>query len=123
MATGELADAIHRDLIADRLTFDELGWRGLWAYVIKAPPRTAIYEERSRGLTTSDDIALEQLNVLREVNWRYTRVHFEGGDKTPFPQSITRESLFGDGEPQKPAEPITLEELIPPHVRALLQGV
>lgn len=124
MSTGELADAIHRDLITDRLAFDELGWRGLWAYVTKAPPGTAIFHERLEGWTVADRLAVEyaasQLDDVRELLWRYTAVHFERGKDMPFPRPVPRPWL-NESVPEPP-KALTLEEAIPPEVRALLQG-
>lgn len=122
LATGELADAIHRDLLTDRLAFDDLGWRGLWAYIAKAPPLTAIYQDRTDGLSPSDELTLELINELREINWRYTAIHFEGGKETPFPQRITRQTLKEVVEVGATWETVTIDELISPEVRALLQS-
>lgn len=118
-----MADAIHRDLLADQpLTFDELGWRGLWAYVTKAQPGTAIYQARTEGLSPSDELILELINELREINWRYTAIHFVGGKETPFPQRITRQSLEEVPEVVPTWESVTIDELVSPEVRALLQS-
>lgn len=124
MATGELADALHRDLTSDRLSFDDLGWRGLWAYITKAPPGTAIHHLRSEGWGTGLDLELEQINELRELNWRYTAVHFKGGSDKPIPQRITRESLTAETSSAATVtwESVTVEELVSPEVRALLQS-
>lgn len=124
MATGDLADALDRDLRTDRLTFDELGWRGLWAYITKAQPGTAIFHDVTDGLTTGDDLTLEVFNELREINWRYTALHFEGGKNIAFPQRLNRQILTAPPEaPVKNWETVTLEELaISPEVRALLQN-
>lgn len=90
MSTGELADALRRDLLSDRLSFDELGWRGLWAYVTTAPPGTALYHARSGGWTVGDYLAAEKLDVFREILWRYIAIHFEGGTEAPFPDRVPR---------------------------------
>ena len=120
MSTGELADAIHRDLLRDRLTFDELGWRGLWAYVTKAPPTTAIFNQQLDGWTVGDRMSAEyaaaQLDEMRELVWRYTALHFERGKDVPFPKPVPRPWL--EEEAYEPPKALTLEEAIPPEVRA-----
>lgn len=83
-------------------------------------PNTAVFQVRHQGFTIGDDLNLEVLNELREVNWRYTAMHFEGGSKVPFPERVTRSALLG--EPEAAEAEVTLEELIPEHVRALLRS-
>lgn len=123
MVFGDFADAITRDLLTDRLAFDDLGWRGLWAYVTAAPPGTAIYHARNEGWSIADHIAAEQLYELRKLGWRYTAVHFKGGKDAPFPDPIPRPGV----EVAKPYdgptwETATLEDLISPEVLELLKG-
>lgn len=122
-ATGPLADAIERDLFNAGRTLDELGWRGLWAYITKAPPGTAIHYDLTEGRSLSEEFTMETLNEVRELNWRYTAIHFKGGKDEPFPRRITRELLTADA-PQVPKtwETVTLDELVSPEVRALLQS-
>lgn len=124
MATGELADSLHRDLFADGRTLDELDWRGLWAYITKAPPGTALHYQLSEGWAISDKIAAEQLYEQRKLGWRYTAVHFEGGKDIPVPQPI---SYPGAVKTEQAAtaqswESVTIDDLVSPEVRALLQG-
>lgn len=119
--TGDLADAVTRDLLADRLDFDDLGWRGLWAYVTAAPPGTAIHYARHDGWTVADHMSAELLSDVRELLWRYTCIHFEGGKDLPFPQRIPHPGV------QAPAPVLTwddidsIEDLISPEVRELLK--
>jgi len=122
--TGDLADALDRDLRTDRLDFDELGWRGLWAYVTKAPLGTAIFQERSQGWQLGDKINAEILFDLRKLLWRYTAVHFEGGREWPFPEQIPYPGSVRSDAAQaaKNWEEVTTEELVSPEVRALLRG-
>lgn len=123
MATGDLADALDRDLRTDQLTFDELGWRGLWAYITKAQPGTAIFHDRTKGFNPGDELTLEVFNEIRELHWRYTALHFQNGKNLPFPQRITRQLLTSP--PPVPAETwetVTIDELVSPEVRALLQA-
>jgi hypothetical protein len=122
--TGDLADAIARDLFSDRREFDELGWRGLWAYVTAAQPGTAIYHKRFEGWTLGDHLAAEQLNVQRRLYWRYGAVHFEGGAEQPFPDPIPR--------PGDDVEPVdtgptwdnvtAIEDVFSPQVLTILKG-
>ena len=120
-----MADALHRDLLTDRLTFDELGWRGLWAYITKAPPGTAIYQHRTEGWALSDKLSAELLDDMRELLWRYGAVHFQDYAKTTqFPIRIDY-----PGAPKGPQvidakswESVTLDEMVSPEVRALLQA-
>lgn len=123
-ATGDLADALDRDLRTDRLALDDLGWRGLWAYITTAPPGTALHYAQSEGWLLGDKIAAEQLVTLREIEWRYTAIHFKGGADRPYPQPIT---YPGKVLPDKVAvakswETATIDELVSPQVRALLKG-
>lgn len=119
-ATGDLADALDRDLRSDQLDFDDLGWRGLWAYITTAPPGTAIFHARIEGWELGDKIAAHQLLATQELVWRYTAMHFERGADQPFPQLISYPGSEGSEAPQE--KPKTLEELVSPEVRALLQG-
>jgi hypothetical protein len=123
VATGELADAIRRDLLTDQLDFDDLGWRGLWAYITTAPPGTAIHHARSKGWVVGDKLAAETLTDLRTLLHRYVSVHFEGGADLPFPEPI---DYPGRGattdEAAKTWETVTIDELISPEVRALMEG-
>ena len=122
--TGDLADAVTRDLITDRLTLDTLldnfGMRGLWAYVTTAPRGTAIYDTRCEGWYIADHLAAEQLDVDRKLYWRYGAVHFKDGDKIPFPESIARPGV----EPIDSAATWeeALEDPAPPQVVAMLKG-
>lgn len=120
--TGELADAIRRDLLTDQLEFDDLGWHGLWAYITAAPPGTAIHYARSKGWTLGDKIAAEQLDVDRRIEWRYTAVHFEGGTDIPFPEPTDYPGRDATDDAAKTWETVTIDELVSPEVRALLEG-
>ena len=123
VATGDLADAITRDLLSDRLTFDELGWRGLWAYITAAQPGTAIYHARHEGWTIADHIAAEQLYELRKLGWRYTALHFEGGKDQSFPEPIPRPGVAAPEVYDGPTwETATFEEIISPEVLELFRG-
>lgn len=118
-----MADAIDRDLRSDRLAFDELGWRGLWAYILKAPPHTAIHYAMTEGWSLGDKIAAEQLYEERKLNWRYTAIHFEGGRDYAFPEPI---EYPGAEKSQQQVvartwQTVTVEELLTPEVKALLQ--
>lgn len=121
--TGDLADAITRDLITDHIELDSLGWQGLWAYITAAPPGTAIYHARFKGVVLSDHITAEQLYETRKLNWRYGAVHFEGGSDVPYPERIY---LPGVEPPEEYAGPTwetaTIEDLASPEVLALLRG-
>lgn len=118
--TGELADALHRDLTADRLALDDLNWRDLWAYVTAAPPGTAIHHHRNKGWVVTDHIAAEQLSELRELVWRYTAIHFENGAKLPFPERVTHPGE--DANEAAETEPAEITDLIAPEVIAMLKG-
>lgn len=123
VATGDLADAITRDLLSDRLAFDELGWRGLWCYITAAPPGTAIYHARHEGWTITDHIAAEQLYELRKLGWRYTALHFERGKDEPFPERIPRPGVEPPEKYDGPTwETATLEDIVSPEVLELLRG-
>ena len=120
---GDLADAVTRDLLTDRLEFDDLGWRGLWCYVTAAPPGTAIYHARHAGWTLGDHLAAEQLHALRVLDWRYTALHFKGGFDAPFPERIPRPGVTPpkvyDGPTWETAE---FEEIVSPEVLEILRG-
>lgn len=120
---GDLADAITRDLLTDRLAFDDLGWRGLWAYVTAAPPGTAIYHARNEGWSIGDHLAAESLHELRKLGWRYTAIHFQRGKDQPFPERIPRPGVEAPEPYAGPTwETVTFEELISPEVLELLRG-
>lgn len=122
-ATGEVANALHRDLFSDQRDFNDLGWRGLWDYITAAPPGTAIHYHVSRGHDLSDEIALEMVNKQRELLWRYTAVHFKGGSQIPFPEPLTFSDDDAEGnEPTATWETVTADQMISPEVRALLEG-
>ena len=122
MVTGDLADAVTRDLLTDRLAFDELGWRGLWCYVTAAPPGTAIYHVLNEGWSIADHLAAEQLHELRKLGWRYTAVHFEGGKDQPFPEPIPRPGVAAPPVYDGPTwETATFEDIVSPEVLKLLQ--
>lgn len=122
--TGDLADALDRDLRSDRLTFDELGWRGLWAYITAAPPGTAIHYHRSEGWQIGDKIAAENLYSLRDLTWHFKARNFQEGGKQPFPQRIPYPGMATTEHEEAAAswETVTIDELVSPEVRALLQG-
>jgi hypothetical protein len=123
VATGDLADAITRDLLSDRLAFDDLGWRGLWAYVTAAPPGTAIHHSRHEGWTLGDHIAAEQLYEQRKLGWRYTALHFVGGKDEQFPERIPRPGVEPPEVYDGPTwETATFEEIVSPEVLELLRG-
>lgn len=122
MATGDLADALHRDLLRDRLTIKDLGWRGLWAYITTAPPGTALHYARSEGWTIGDKIAAEQLYEQRQQAWRYTAVNFTDGAKEPIPEPIP---YPGAKHTERVEAGDVWEAALAnssPEVRALLQG-
>lgn len=119
-ATGDLADAIDRDLISDGKDFDDLGWRGLWAYITTAPPGTAIHYVQSKGWAVGDKIAAETLNDLRDLLWRYVAVHFKDGVDVPRPEPIDYPGRAATTGAQG-WETATLEDLMTPEVRALLK--
>lgn len=116
-----LADAIERDLFTDNRTFDELGWRGLWAYITQAQPGTAIHYVQTEGWALGDKIAAEQLYEQRKLGWRYTAMHFKGGKDVEFPEPI---KYPGNAtvKADKQTQPRTLNDVVPPHVRKLLRG-
>lgn len=118
-ALGELAGPLHRDLIRDRLDFDDLGFNGLRDYILYAPPGTAIHHHRSDGWQTGDHLTAELVSDLRELLWRYTAVHFKNGAKAPFPQRITH-----PGEPEPDDGPtwetVEFDDIVTPEVLALL---
>ena len=121
--TKTLGDAITRDLLSDRLTFTELGWRGLWAYVTAAPPGTAIHYARTGGWSIGDHIAAEQLFELRKLDWRYTAIHFKRGAEQPFPDRVPRPGVEVPQRYDGPTwETASLEELVSPEVLELLRG-
>lgn len=92
-----------------------MGWRGLWAYITAAPPRTALHYAQAEGWALSDKIAANQLHALRVLVWRYTAMHFEGGKDQPFPEPV-------DYPGSKPSEPeLEVVTTISPQVRALMQ--
>lgn len=124
-ATGPLADALARDLFSDGRTLDDLDWRELWAYITKAPPGTAIFHEHSEGWTLGDKIAARQLDELRDLVWRYRAIHFVGGKEIPFPDPITFPGAVQSDHDVTVHSwaTVTLDELVSPEVRALLQGV
>lgn len=112
-----------RDLLSDRLTFDELGWHGLWCYITAAQPGTAIYHARHEGWTISDHIAAEELYELRKLAWRYTAIHFQGGKDQPFPDPIPRPGVEAPEPYDGPTwETATFEDLVSPEVLELLRG-
>lgn len=118
-----MADALHRDLLTDNKEFDDLGWRGLWAYITTAPPRTALHHRANEGWTIADHLAAESLYEQRKLGWRYTAMHFKHGSEAPFPEPISRPGV-GDDEPESSLtwETATLDDLIPQNVRDLLKG-
>lgn len=123
--TGDLADAITRDLISDRLDFDDLGWRGLWAYVTTAPPGTAIHYARTKDQPTlSDRIAAGQLYEQQKLGWRYTAVHFEGGADAAFPEPIALpgDELESDDDAPTWDGVASIDDLMPINVRNMLKG-
>jgi len=122
--TGDLADALDRDLRTDRLALEDMDWRGLWAYVTAAPPGTALHYVRSQGWALGDKLSVEQLQVLRELRWHYRARNFVGGSDVPFPQPVDY-----PGRQRTPQEAVahswetaTVDEIVSPQVRALLRG-
>lgn len=118
--TGDLADAITRDLLSDQLNFNKIHPADMRAYIEAAPPGTAIYYVRNEGWTVGDHLAAEQLDVQRRLYWRYGAVHFKDGDKLPFPESISRPGV-------EPIDSATtweeaLEDPASPQVVAMLKG-
>lgn len=99
---------------------NELDWRGLWAYITKAPPGTAIHYQLSEGWTIGDKIAAENLYEQRKLGWRFTAVHFEGGKDVPVPQPIDYPGAVKTEQAATAQswESATLDELISPEVRA-----
>lgn len=122
--TGDLADALDRDLRTDRLAFGDLDWRGLWAYVTAAPPGTALHYARSQGWALGDKLAAEQLHALRNLHWHYRARNFVGGADAPFPEPV---DYPGRAEAPKP-DPASswatasVDDIVSPQVRALLMG-
>lgn len=128
---GDLyAGPLRRDLLCDRLTFDELGWQDLVDYVDHPPTGTALRdafdqerERESGGWKIADHLAAELLYELRKLNWRYGAVHFEGGSNIPYPEQITRPGVEVPQEYDGPSwEEATVDDLVKPEVRALLRG-
>ena len=113
-----------RDLRTDQLSLDDLGWRGLWAYIIKAPPGTAIFHERSEGWQLGDKITAELLYDLRKLLWRYTAIHFEGGKEAGFPEPISYPGavMTEQAKVAKSWATVTVDEMVSPEVRKLLRG-
>lgn len=126
MATGPLAEALERDLLVDRIAFDDLGWRGLWVYITKATPQTAIYQEQNEGWTFDHHLQAEMLYELRKLGWRYTARNFERGKNMPFPEPIWRPGVEPPAKTEFTAQDWAavddIEDLIPPEVRELLKG-
>ncbi len=122
--TGDLADALARDLRTDQLTLDDLGWRDLWAYITKAPPGTAIHYERSEGWALGDKITAELLYDVRQLLWRYTALHFEGGKDANFPEPIAYPgaAMTDQAKVAKNWSTVTVDEMVSPEVRKLLRG-
>lgn len=118
--TGDLADAITRDLISDHLDFNQIHPDDMRAYIEAAPPGTAIYYVRNEGWTPGDHLAAEQLDVQRRLYWRYGAVHFQGGDKEPFPESIPRPGVVSVNSAATWEE--ALEDPASPQVVAMLKG-
>lgn len=118
---GDLADAIRRDLLTDQLQFDDLGWRGLWAYITAAPPGTAIFYAISKGWTLGEKLAAETLTDLRSLLHRYVAAHFVGGTEAPLPEPINYPGRAVADEP-KGWETATIDDLLTPEVKALLEG-
>jgi hypothetical protein len=71
-----------------------------------------------------DKIAAEHLYTLQELVWRYTAVHFRDGAEMPFPQRIPYPGAptRADVEMKRGWETATIDDLVSPEVRALLQG-
>lgn len=120
-ATGDLADAIDRDLFSDGRNFDDLGWRGLWAYITAAPPRTAIHYHLTEGVGLGDKVAMEQLYELRKIGWRYTAIHFQQGADAPFPEPVDYPGRDTVDQIVKSWETATLDDIISPAMRELLR--
>lgn len=121
--TSDLADAITRDLLSDKLDFNTIHPADMRAYIEAAPPGTAIYYVRNEGWTPGDHLAAEQLDVQRRLYWRYGAVHFVDGDKIPFPESIPRPGVEAPEAYDGPTwETATLEDLASPEVIAMLKG-
>jgi hypothetical protein len=123
-ATGPLADALDRDLRTDRLALDDLGWRGLWAYITAAPPGTAIYYARTEGWTIGDKLAANQLYATEELAWRYRARNFKDATKIPFPELFPypgshRSEAAEMAKSWATADP---EDLMSPEVRAMIKG-
>lgn len=125
MATGQLADALDRDLRRDRLDFDSLGWRGLWCYITQATPETAVYLCQNENWKFEHHLQAEMLYEFRKLNWRYAAINFKNGSKLPFPEPIARPGVEPPVKTEFTAsdwESVTdIEELIPPEIRELLR--
>ncbi len=125
MATGQLANAIDRDLLADGLRFDDLGWRGLWCYITEAPPNSAISRRMNDDWTFDHHLLAEMLYELRKLHWRYTAIHFKDGTKVAFPTPIARPGVEPPVKTQYTKEDWdsveSAEDLIPEHVRELMK--
>lgn len=125
VATGDLADAIDRDLFADGRDFDELGWRRLWAYITTAPPGTAIFHVRGDGWSVGDKVAAENLFATEKLLWRYVARNFEGGSDLPYPQRVSypgAPTSAGQTATKSWANASVDDVVVPPKVRELLRG-
>lgn len=87
-----------------------------------AQPGTAIYHAVNEGWTIGDHLAAEQLYETRKLSWRYTTVNFERGGDAPFPEPIARPGVDVEAAPAASSwETMTVDELIPEHVRELMR--
>lgn len=121
--TGDLADAITRDLISDRLNFSDIQPSDMRAYIESAQPGTAIFHAQNEAWGLPEHILAELLFEIRKLNWRYSAVHFENGTNVPYPERITRPGVEEPAQYTGPTwETATAEELIPPEVRELMRG-
>ena len=108
------AGPLRRDLIRDRLAFEELGWQGLADYVDYPPPGSSLRDaidrqaERERdddGWKLGDHLGAVQIDKLNELIWFFRRAYFEG--KPDFPAPIPRPGAETD-----PPAPVWSDEKI-----------
>ena len=80
------ADALHRDLIRDQLDFDDLGWRGLWAYVKFPPAKTALREAFDGPLNEHTLGVAQIVHAVEVAVWNMRGLKSGSDDWGPSPQ-------------------------------------
>ena len=96
---------MRRDLIKDRLNFDELGWQDLVDYVDHPPIGTALRDaidqerERDRGdvWDAKEHLLAVAIDKIEVLTWYFRRANFEG--KPDFPAPIPRPGAEVDAPP------------------------